>query len=264
MVINNSKSIAFSVLRFFQNNLTAYDLFALTVAAMLLGHFVAFLCNNEFTWLRIPDRILLPVFLISAGFNSAKKPSKVMWTSAFSITLLCIYLFGVFRLFAPAVILITQILIEPVMNFLIYSWIRLWLAALFLLLICYHAQAFLDFGTMGILFAMAGWINVNRGVISEQVVRPWEFFVFTYVAYSIFVRFEFKFDLLQSFVFQLGLALVMWLLIEFRVLLLNSIKRKPKDHIEKICYFLGHKSMLIYLLQQPFFMILYYIQVKLL
>lgn len=257
-----ARNFGLSVGRFFQKNLTAYDLFALTVVVMLLGHLVAFLYNNEFIWLRVPDRILLPVFLISAGFNSAKKPSKTMWTAAFGITFLCLYLFGVFRLFAPAVILLTQLFIEPFMTFLTFSWIRLWSASIFLILICYHAQVFLDFGTMGIIFAMAGWINVNRGVISHDVVRPWEFFIFTYVAYSIFVRFELQFDLVQSFVFQLGLAFVMWLMIDFRTLLLNSIRRKPKDYLEKLCFYLGHKSMLIYLLQQPVFMILFYIQVK--
>lgn len=260
--MSDVKNIGLSTLRFFQKNLTAYDLFALTVVAMLLGHFVAFLYNNEFVWLRIPDRILLPVFLISAGFNSAKKPSKTMWIAAFGITLLCLSLFGVFRFFAPAVILLTQLFIEPVMTFLTASWIRLWSMSLFLILTCYHAQVLFDFGTMGFIFAMAGWLNVNRGVVSHEVVRPWEFFIFTYVAYSIFVRFELQFDLLQSIVFQVGLAFVMWLLIDFRTLLLNSIRRKPRDYIEKFCFFLGHKSMLIYLLQQPVFMILLYIQVK--
>lgn len=256
------KNYGFSTARFFQRNLTAYDLFGLTVVVMLLGHFVVFLCNNEYIWLRVPDRILLPVFLISAGFNSAKKPSKTLWFAAVGTTLLCLYLFGAFRLMAPAIILLSQIFIEPLMSFLIVSRIRLWIASAFLFLTCYHAQILFDYGTLGFLFVMAGWISVNKGIIPKNVVKPWQFFVFTYLVYSIFVSYEMRFDLLQTVVFQVGLALVMFLLLDFRTLLLNSIKRKPKDFIEKICFYLGHKSMLIYLLQQPVFMILFCIRNK--
>lgn len=202
---------------------------------------------------------MLPVFLISVGFNSAKRPSKVLWGGAVGISLYCYWLFDVKRLFAPAMILITQMILEPVMNFLVVSRMRLWSAAALLMIVCYRSQIFLEFGTMILIFGMAGWINVNRAIISKDVVKPWEFFVFSYIAYSIFVRYELSFDWTQAVVFQAALAVVMWLMLDFRRLLLNSIRRKPKDALEKLSYFLGHKSMVIYIIQQPVFLGLYYL-----
>lgn len=246
------------MLRQLYKNFTAYHLFAITIIAMVFGHAVAFLHGNNPIFLRIPDRILLPVFLISVGFNSGFKPGKVLWTGAVIVSFLGFFLFGVVRLYIPGVILILMFILEPFMRFLVRDKFLFWGVSLFLALLMYHSQYYFEFGTMAVIFAMAGWLNVNRADVSWDVVKPWQYFIFTYLTYMIFVRIELPFSLSQSLFFALALAFVMVMLLDFRTLLLNSFKCKPKSYLDRFFHYIGHRSMLIYFIQQIFFFISFY------
>lgn len=256
-VMNNIWRDAVGFLRTLSRDITAYDLFALTVASMILGHMIAFFYGNEPVLLRIPDRIMLPVFLVSIGFNAGKKPGRVIWVGGAVIFFCHYYLTGVVIFHIPILILIILYTIEPLMRVLLKSKFWFWAGSFLIFLLSYHSLFISDVGTMSLLFAMAGWLNVNRSVVPQDVVKPWHFFVFCYFLYSVFVRFELTFNFTEAVVFQIGSAFVFWLLYDFRRILLNSLRRRPRDVIEKLCHFMGHRSMEIYVVQQIFFIVTY-------
>jgi hypothetical protein len=232
-----------------KGGLRAYDLFALAVAIMMVSHADSYLANNE-SWWRIPDRITVSVFLVSIGYNSGQKPSRILWVGATLMTYSNWLLKRWIRLDILAMIILVRFIIDPMMTWALKSRVRFVGLNLVLLALYPITNRYGEYGSLALLMAMAGWINRNRGELPPNVVKPYEYFIFLYFAFLIctFLDHTFSFSIVQYLIIGAGLAWVMCLLYNFRQLLLNSIAARPRDIIEKICSFLGHKSLEIYVI----------------
>ncbi len=256
------KNIVFGFPKYLRQNLTAYDLFALTVVAMVLGHLIAYFYPHklypELSWFRLFDKALLPVFLVSVGFNAGRRIGVGLLAGALITSLLAFFLFGVVRVYVLGTIIIVKIILEPLMNFLLRNRVVFWSANLVLALVSYYSQVLFEFGTLALIFGIAGWINVNRAVIPRSIVTPRVYYIFAALLYYIFtyISGDPPFSFFQNIFFAGLLSLILWLLLDFRVLLMNSVKRKPKHLSGKIRHFLGHKSFEIYVIQHVFFFVL--------
>lgn len=230
---------------------------------MLLGHTIAYFFPHalypDLTWFRLIDRALLPVFLVSVGFNSGRRIGIVLLSGAVVTSLAGFLVYGVVRIYVLGTIIIVKCLLEPLMRILLQSREIFWFANLFFAVISYHSQILCEFGTAALILGIAGWLNVNRSVIPRYVVTPELYFVFSGVVYFHFAQTDpdLPFTLLQSLVFAVLLSLVMWLLLGFRLLLMNSIQRKRKSLVQKASHFVGHKSFEIYVIQHVFFFLSY-------
>ncbi len=261
--MTNRMSVVFDGFRALKQNFTAYDLFALTVVAMLSGHMVAYFYPAteypELLWLRIFDRAMLPVFLVSVGFNAGRRIGMPLLAGAVLTTALGFFLYGVVRIYVLGTIIIVKLILEPLMTVLLRNRDLFWGASFLFAFFVYYSKILCEFGTVALIFAMAGWINFNRASVPRSIVTPRLYFIFSGVVYFIFISLddELPFTLLQRAIFVALLGIVLWLLLEFRSLLMNSLKNRPKNLSGKIRQFLGHKSFEIYVIQHVFFFVLY-------
>lgn len=243
-----------------KQDITAYDLFALTVSVMLLGHLIAFFYKS-YVWLNIPDRTLLPVFLISIGYNSGHKISKLMWFGALITSLSGFFLFKVVHIYILGTMIGIKLILDKLLSWLITSKKLFWTANFLFATLSTLTHALFEFGTIAVIMATAGWLNKNKHIVPEDIIKPKEYFIFSYITYMVFVNFTSALSTQQLCVLAVGAAFIMWLLYDFKKLLLNSIRRKPKDIIEKFCHFLGHKSLEIYIIQHLiFFHLVFYFE----
>ena len=240
-----------------KGGMRAYDLFALTVTLMIVGHADAYLANNE-AWWHVPDRIVIPVFLVSIGYNSGRKHSRLLWIGAILMTCSNWILKRWIRLDILAMIILLRFIIGPVMNWAMKSRLRFLVLNLALLLLYPLTNRYGEYGSLGLIMAIAGWLNKNQSEIADNMPKPREYFIFSYLALLGWTAWDFRFNfsILQVLLIAAGMAWVMYLLYNFRQLLLNSVAARPKDVIEKICSFMGHKSLEIYVIHALVFQLL--------
>jgi hypothetical protein len=238
----------------------AYDLFALTVATMILGHFSFYFMANEL-WLRVPDRIMAPVFLVSVGYNSGRPFSRMLCGAALLMTFINWAFIHRIYFDILAVIIVLRFIIDPLMTWSLKSRVRFWSMNLILLLLTPVTINNVAFGNLGVIMAIAGWINRNRSEVPASVVKPYKYFVYSYFVFFLYLYLDITFDfsILQFVTVAAGLAWIMYLLYNFRQLLLNSISARPRDAIERLCSFMGHKSLEVYVISSIAFQILRFV-----
>lgn len=225
---------------------------------MLIGHvFYYFMPDNN--WARVPDRIMVPVFLVSIGYNSGHPVSRLL---IFSTLLLCAVDFTIMQEYQVNVlgtIILLRYTIEPLAQFLLKNRILFWGAHVLFVALFQITDIFFEYGTLAYIMAMAGWINKNGEGVSGKIIKPSEYFIVITIIFIITQQIVFGFSHLQTFVMACGLSITMYLLFNMRTMLMNTIRHKPKDFIGRFCKFLGHRSLEIYVIHILLFQaILYY------
>jgi hypothetical protein len=214
---------------------------------MMVGHADSYLSHNE-SWWRVPDRIVVPVFLVSVGYNSGQKTSRILWVGATLMTYSNWLLKRWIRLDILAMIILVRFIIDPMMTWALKSKVRFVGLNLVLLLLYPFTNRYGEYGSLALVMAVAGWINRNRSEVPPDIVKPHEYFIFLYFAFLICTLLDhtFAFSIVQFLIIGAGLGWIMYLLYRFRQLLLNSIAARPRDAVEKFCSFIGRKSLEIY------------------
>ena len=240
-----------------RRTLTAYQLFALTVVAMIIGH-IAYYFLPDISWLRVHDRILAPVFLISVGYNSGYKLSKTLIGGALFTTWLYYVIFGNFYITILGTIVIVRYIIEPLAQKMMANKEIFWITTLLLVLLYPFTNRFLDYGTLALILALAGWLTKNGQAIENKIIKPKYYMILAYLVYVPSIQMAFNFSPLQLIIFALGTSLIFYILYNMKTLLLNSIRNKPTDIISHTCKYVGKKSLEIYLLHIILLQLLYY------
>jgi hypothetical protein len=228
--------------------LRSYDLFALTVAVMVMGHVPYYFMSDvpDTSWYRLADRIMVPVFLVSVGYNAGHRLSRFLWGGAFILTALNWILTREIYLDVLGTIILVRLIVNPLMEWALRSRNRFMGLNAALLLLFPVTNAVIEYGTLGLIMAMAGWINRNRGEIPPDIVKPSDYFLGAWAVFTGCIWFTFQFSPAQAAIVAAGSAWTMHALYNFRQLLLNTLAAPPRDPLEKFCSFLGHKSLEIY------------------
>lgn len=250
----------FAPLNALKKDLTAYDLLALNVAVMIFGH-VCYYFISDMMWLRIPDRALVCIWLIPVGYNLGHKPGKMMWFGAIFLTASNYLLFEKIDINFLWTIMLVRWLTEPLITQMLKSKTLFWTVNITFLILSPITNVLFEYGTLAFIMAMAAWVRKNEAFIENKFIKPSEYFIFAFFAHLIFTHVVFQFSLLETTLTALGSAVTFWLLYDMRTLILNSLRRRPKDVIEKFCYFMGHKSLEIYIAHVFAFHLIYYFYV---
>jgi hypothetical protein len=238
-----------------ESGITAYDLFAAGVAAMALGR-LASTFDIDSDALKLPLRILLPVFMIPIGYNVGRRVEWRIVACALSIILARWLLFnewyspplGNFPVNFLVTIIVTRIFIEPLMALALKTRVHFWLASLALVALAPPLHSHVaEYGTLGTLMAMCGWLARNREE-AQKIVDVRDFFILVCFYYLAFNQSLYQFGPLSFAVMAGGTAWVFRLCYNFRALLLNSIRRRPADPVAKISHFMGRNSLELYTL----------------
>lgn len=245
-------------------SLTPYDLFAIAVVYMVFAHF----SENIFSmhWLRTGDRILVPIFLISIGYNVGRKVDWKLIGCAAVVSGMRWFMFerwmpqlplGAFSVLVT--IVATRLVIEPLMQFALRSRMHFWGVNIALLALSpWTGEHISAYGTLGIMMAMAGWLARCRHEIPKNIVNADEYFMLVFCCHVALNQLSFGFSALQLACIVLGGGFVFRLLYDMRRLLQTSLRRKPRDSISKICRFVGGNSLEIYTLHMIAYYALYY------
>ncbi len=92
-----------------------------------------------------------------------------------------------------ATIIALRFIIDPVMTFALKSKLRFWGLNAGLLVVSTFTSIFLEYGSLALIMAMAGWISRNRDETPAHIVKPADYFCFTGGAFIIFTAHDLSF-----------------------------------------------------------------------
>lgn len=248
--------IGVKLLKDVYRNFTSYDLFAVVVVSMVVGHVFYYFVPDQ-NWLRIVDRILVPVFLVTVGYNTSHKFGWMVWAGAFIVAWTHYVGTGIIFINVLGTFIFVRAFMRPFLDLLLKSSTKFWAWNIIFVLVSPVVNLVLEYGTLAISMAVAGWINRNREEVKE-IVNPKHFFVFITLGYLYFTEAVFMFSQTELAIVAIGSIIVMTLLYDFRTLLLNAVHRRPKDKIEKFVSFVGRKSLEIYVIHVVVFNVMTY------
>jgi hypothetical protein len=239
-----------------ENSITAYDLFAAGVVAMGIGR-LAKTFGIDSLALELPLRILLPVFMIPVGYNVGRRVDWRIVACAASI-IFTRWLFFNHWYYPPlgnvpltflVMIIIARAVIEPLMAFALRGKIHFWAVSITLAaLVPWLHHHFVEYGSLGLLLAMCGWLARNRGQETAKIVDVREYFVLVLAYYLAINQSIYQFTIPSFLIVAAGAGYVFYLCYNFKSLLLNSLRRRPADIVSKTCHYVGRNSLELYTL----------------
>jgi hypothetical protein len=228
--------------------MASYELCALAVVAFIIDH-VGFYFFTEQLWFRI-FRLFALVWFFPAGYNSAWRSGRKVWAGIFILTVLDAYMYTTFwPICAVLTLVLARVLVDPVMDFALKSSGRFWAAQFVLALLVIPSSEAVEYGTLALMIANAGWLLRHRRRIPEGIVNLPLYFVFVTALYIAFSQYTFTFNDAQLAFVVLSTSGTAWLMYHFDAMIKEDLRRKKEekdDWVRKATCFLAHRSLEIY------------------
>lgn len=249
----------------FEKNLASYDMVAATVVVMIFGHAVLFF-EAAPAWLEVFQIVMWPIFILPVGYNLSRK---------FDFTLLywglglAVIRYGLMHnyfpdmYFWPLGILISiacaRLALPKLMEFMLKGRLAFWGTVLFIVGIGPYAHTYVsDYWPLVMVLSIAGWLLRARAEVPSRIVDVRVFFVIALLYYLSFIQQVRPFAWDKIGYGALACAYIFYLLYNYKARLLVAVRRRPKDIVEKVCSFVGHKSLEIYAIHLGAIYILYW------
>ena len=225
--------------------LTSHDLLkALAVVLMVVDH-LGYYFFPHVLWLRIAGRLCVPVWFFLIGYSNRRDvPGNLIWMAL----ILSISAPVAGQSFFPLNILFTlalaRLVIDRVMVRALRSYSVLLSAVPFLVLLSFPGGLLLEYSTLGVMFAMLGYLRRHGDRLALSI---WQLAGFTVMAGLGFVVTQWavmsSITLFQLIVFTTGTGLILGLLLAFR-----PLQWPMHGPLLPVLHLLGRRTLEIYVI----------------
>lgn len=230
-------------------DLTSADLLkALAVILMIADH-VGYYLYPDVLWLRIAGRLSIPVWFFLIGYAGTRPVPDRWWIGGGILVLATLvggqYLFPLNILFTLA---LTRLCIARVMAAALRGPEAFAGMALLLFFLSFPTAVILEYGTLGLLFAMLGYLRANKGEIVIKPKMMAGFMVWLAVCASMMILIKMPaLSLLQFVLFEIGLTAVLGILFCYRPQVYPGFRRFGGLFLP-VLRLLGRRTLEIYVL----------------
>lgn len=178
----------FAVTRHFSKDLTSYDLLkTLAVVLMVADHAGAYFFPDE-PWFRVLGRLCVPIWFFLIGYAESREIPKSFWIGT---GVLMISAFVIGQPFLPLPILVTFALGRYCIDGVMHRALRTpeTLAGMFFILALssFHSAVLSEYGTLGLLLMMYGYICRHK---EAWVIPLWHKYLFISGVFLVFFGHE--------------------------------------------------------------------------
>lgn len=200
---------------------TSYDVLkTLAVVLMIVDH-IGFYFFPEALWWRAVGRLSAPIWLFLIGFARSRDVPLRLWIGA-GILVVSSFIIGPAIL--PTNILVNMIIIRLMLDWAVEKYLnnkKNWLEAfVFILFLIIPTNILTDYGIVGLMIAMIGYMTRRRYESAGEPVYSktflFRFVVFTGTAYIIWALLNYNFNVLQMLFVTASAAFVFYCLCFFR------------------------------------------------
>ena len=230
------------------NEVTHLDLIkSFAVIMMLIDHIGYYFFPGEL-WFRTLGRIGgVPVWFFLVGYAIGREiPSKLIIGAGALIVAKFAFFQQVFALNVLVPIMIIRLILDSLMKFILKSPYIFGLSIIMFTLGFWPTNAIMDYGTLGLLFAIVGYFVRHRERLIETTFLTKGYmniyFVYAFVAFCILQNAIFGFSNAQFFVLAVLAAVIMIILINIRPMTFPKIQGFAKHALQ----FGGRRTLEIY------------------
>lgn len=229
-------------------DITSVDIVkSIAITLMIIDH-VGWLLFPQIEWFRVLGRMCVPLWFFLIGYaNSRDVPGR--WLAAGVILMISSIAVGLPPL--PLSVLFTfaavRLVIDPLWRFLAGRPIYFWWVMLLLVFASYATDLFIEYGTMGLLLAMAGYAVRHRERVDDTFGKgiSANLMVAVLLAFGILETLQFGFSLLAAMVLAGGLIAIHFALQGYEPKVYAGSADNPSAPLVK---FMGRYSLEIYVI----------------
>jgi hypothetical protein len=229
--------------------LTSYDLIkAFAVIIMVIDHAGHYLFPDEML-LRLIGRIGFPVWFFLVGYAKSWSVDKAFWIWAILLQV-SHFPFGnhALPLNALFTMIAIRLCIDPLMHRVLCSPLIFWGASVVFLVLGIPTSSIVEYGTLGLLFAMFGWLVRHRDDLEEpDAVLP-QFFAFCVGGFVLTEYIVFGFAQWKLLVLFAGTFAVCGVLYVFKPMTYLKLDSALPWLIKAPIKLMGRRTMEIYVL----------------
>lgn len=225
--------------------ITSYDLLkTFAVVIMLVDHIGAYFFP-DFLWWRSIGRIGFPIWFFLVGHASGRDLPFKLWGSAL-LLVGANFVTGmpIFPLNALVTIILIRLLIDPVMSFSKFSLSNFWGRVAILILLVPITYSLCEYGTLGLMTAMFGYMVRNRDKFDEKLI--FQFMVTVLITFLMVQYLTFEFTIAHFAVMAVGTALIRLMLLDFKPKSYPELTKKCGGAVTWVFQFCGRKTLEIY------------------
>lgn len=246
----------------FKTRLSAHEMYAFAIVGMIIDH-VGFYFAPDMLWLRVL-RFCLFIWLIPIGYNIGRRPSLLMWQGVVLLAVMDLAAqFNPFPLSVLATMIAARYLVPDLMDILTRGKILFWAGQAVLIALIPVTYGISDYGTLGIMAVMGGWILRDREAppdaprAGRYVPSVPLYFSLLWLTAVITEQCTFEFSSAQLAFVCVSCALMLVQMTQLRQMLLNDLKMRSKDIVSRICQIVGHRTLEIYIIHRMLFVAAY-------
>lgn len=224
--------------------LTSYDILkAVAVVLMVVDHIGAYYMPENL-WLRLIGRLCVPMWFFLIGYARGRDIGWPLWLGA-AIVIASDFITGryIFPLNILVTILMVRIVIDLYMKGTMKNTLLFWTGALVLTCLIVPSMTLMQYGTLGLLLAVFGWLIRNiESQDPRQFTRIFPYMVFCVIVFTVSQWALLQFSLAQGLLLFCGIGLVMLVLRFFRPAEFPGIPAAIKVPLQ----FMGRHTLSIY------------------
>lgn len=210
-------------------SLTSYDLLkSLALILMIVDH-IGHYFYPDIIWFRVIGRLSVPIWFFLIGYADTRHVQPVIWIGGAVLSVSSViageYLFPMSILFMLGIsrLMIDGVMVRALRNYEAF-------AGMFFLMMfaAFPTLLLFEYGTLGLLFAMFGYMCRHRADIRIHPLALFGFIAAILLTYIVFQGILLpSLSALQLGVFFAGMVVVMALLFFFRSVVFNGVFLKP-------------------------------------
>ncbi len=234
-------------------DLTTYDLLkSLAVVLMMIDHIGGYILTDELAWRWFSSSA--PIWFFLVGYANSRYTGALLWAGA-GLLLVANVISGtsLLPLNILAVILVVRAVLDPLMAMAGRDAYRLGAVALLLTLLMPPAMMILEYGTLGFLLAMLGYMLKNRADPFHARVTV-GFTAYTMVVFMAFHMATYAFTQAGLLWFFFSSLAIFLLVFRFRPRPLPGLTRALPRPLVVILQSMGRNSLIFYVLHVILFM----------
>lgn len=228
------------------NHITSYDLLkAFAVVTMLIDHAGLYFFPDQ-EWWRVVGRMSFPVWFFLIGFARTREIPVLMMAGAVLITVASFITgTGIFPLNALASIMLIRLILDWCMAPVMEGGRSIWAVALIMLLLVFPSYILTEYGTLGLIMAMFGFLVRWKDMLSEKWTLP-AFALFALTSYCVIQQLTFGMDILQTLAVFGGMAMLTVILCRFRDLEYAGLSARLPRPVTALLRVMGRHTLEIY------------------
>jgi len=231
------------------SEITSYDLLkALAVLLMIIDH-VGYYFFPEEGWLRLIGRMCVPMWFFLIGYAQSRDLGLTLWGGALILVLANVITgMTVIPLNILGSMILVRLLLDPVMKLALRSVSALFGIGFILMFLILPSSVLTEYGTLGLLLAMYGYMVRRKGEFSNQLEEIFPFAAYVVFVFTVFQMVNFGFDQQQVIVLGSGIAVVMAALYLFRPATFPGLTAALPGPAVWLVQLLGRRTLEIYVL----------------